>query len=478
MVVASCYLEVPLPIETFVTTRGTQTKHRRGIIAEDSEYTRALRSKHFDVTERGQHTFFRDSTVFSEELPSLTRKPYYGALDGAARALLEIHKHEHLGGLLLFDLHRLGDGGASFLAADLELAALGLHEFAESRTSLSVAVPRHDPRVVIGQALDAYRDKAKVLRDSAGMLGRLRQKCTHPLARRLLSQIRSSPTASPVFAVLKRLYDILYSLSQKLFVSPEDLTAHFAAASRDLEAIVRPARPRPPELRGTGTVAQFFLKFHSLLRAVSAKVDSSYRDRFRLSQIGGDRGAVAACDLRKFTRTLEEVETQRGSLKFRDVEQWFARSRAAVHNWWICFGGALSETSQEKGDSFFGAFVDPLDGLWASVLAVAHLNLLQSQLPNESSLLQYRVVIVLNDRSAIVQIIDGVDISPAVNEAFHIMESVKSHPTISSAPGSVLLCPPGFRLPENLPCERFAVGGAEVWLINAQAAAQAFLEIA
>lgn len=436
--VAKHLMRVDLPnMDTVITQRGSQNLIiPEGLVAyQEPLYLRNLKSGYFQQERRGQNTFIKPGKRFQThgEWASLTGKPYFPQIESATRALVEIWNSVKFEGLMLVDMCRKNDGGLTFLTADLEIAILRVRWFLAEPEGL-----RSQPRDYRGEfenALDAFRDKHKILVKARELLEKASGECPGLAAQSLLASVIPLPSDSIFMKMLDELYKVVCEGGRAIFdAAPNAMTGLTNAVQR------MSCMSQEQKFTERGTPEAFLTRIYYWLLALSGVSKPDLYTKNAFAVVGGDRPVVAACDLRDFTSKLNTAESRGGTIGKPEICEWFSRVRAVVRNWWLAFGGTLSRTGVEEGDSFFACFQTVGQAVVASAWAVSHLDLLDKCVRGAPVDLGHAALIGVQKRTD-TRVIDGVDVSSAANELFHQIKDVKDRDQWLRDRGSALFIP-------------------------------------
>lgn len=432
--IAKHLFDIDIPnLETVITPRGSQHLVMPGLIAYQKPlYIRNLPSRYFTIETRGHSTFLKPTKEFGDSLNILVGKPYFSDFDSCLHALVELWSVIKYNGLMLIDMTRLCDGGIRFLVADLENAVTQLLRYIQGGNHIPSAL---DYRNRFENALDAFRDKTKVLQNASDLFSRAEAECRSPRVCSLLHRLTPLHTSSVFFALLQELYNLVSDVGRSILANSPD------TRDRIHNAIKRFNGWSQQKLAISNTPSENLEQFLKSLDAWLLALCGLSRPELYLeksfSAVGGERPAIAATDFRKFTLKLDNIESKFGTIGTREVYEWFGRVRATVRNWWVVFNGALSATGVEEGDAFFACFPTTKQAIHASALAVCHLELLDSCSFGALADLRCSVKIGVEKRTA-ARIINGVDISTAANDLFHTLGDMEDRCESLQHKGSLL----------------------------------------
>jgi hypothetical protein len=416
LAVDALHLRIPF-LETTVTPRGRMVVCCREAVVADlaRDHVRNLKSRYFAVvTDPKPLVCPRPQTA--ERLEEIVGKSYYAQYDGAARCLVELWKAIGVQGLMLLSILQAGDGGIGLLVADIEFALDAIKGWRERRYCREEALRR------LENALDAFRDKRKMIERAREVFAKALMECRNLQAKAMVRRCSPELPAEEFLKLLGELHDLTRKVGHGM-IKRQNANA---IVSESLMRIRSWSRIGVGDASSTDHGVEPDAGFHdAVYRWLWALAGERRPDELAgrtLAVSGGERPAIAAADIRRFTETMTRLQDEHHTIGKAEIHQWFTRIRTIPKNWWVLLGGALSGTSLEEGDSFFGCFADVRSAVVSSALAVYHLNLRDAALPRDGRLRFGLRIAVGRGTSAVVM--DGVDISAAANKMFHLLKSL------------------------------------------------------
>lgn len=390
-----------------------------------------LTSRYFERNDSGGATIFNNTQYFADEVfPFISQKDYMSSYESCSRTLLEVWRLP--GGLEnLVYLSLAGEDGIEALAADLEIILRTLREYVRTEIYLGTGKKTKKPSRLLADIKStaaALQHKVSILRKSDEYRRKLEILHKSVYVNRLFASQQYFPEQCFLWSITEWLGQVLVETAETLLDQPSNLPLMQSTIVPTMEEIVRRMysvtndTPVLPE----GDMASRLIGLFDLidqktlgwLRAILGKYDNAYFERHRQNKwITGARNIVTCFDLKRSTRTLDELIRTGSKNLPRQIQRWRSKAAATPRNWAILFDGVL----KAEGDQEVAFFTGLSPGLTSMSLALTHIDCLESINPHRSL---FRLGLKAGIGSSIVFIAAEQENSPAINHVFHAIEEL------------------------------------------------------